>query len=74
MLVRVGMTKLALALALLLAACVTDDDVGTPPQPTEDQDDPQSDDDRVPIDPTTGLPEQPTCASFDGKGDIPCAP
>jgi hypothetical protein len=68
------MTKLALALALLLAACVTDDDVGTPPQPTVGENDPQDDDDRDPIDPIDGLPDDSTCASFDGKGDTPCAP
>lgn len=62
------------ALALSLGACVTEDDIGTPPQPAEGQDDgAQSDDDRVPVDPTDELPE-PTCAGFDGKGDNPCAP
>ncbi len=68
------MTKLVcagLAIALSLAACVTDDDVATPP--TDDQsDDSQADDDRVPIDPSDKLPTP--CASFDGKGDSPCVP
>ncbi len=70
------MTKLVcagLALALSLAACVTDDDVGTPPQPTVDQgDESQPDDDRVPVDPTDDAPVP--CASFGGKGDSPCVP
>lgn len=73
------MTKLVgagFALALSLAACVTDDDVGTPPQPTDGQEDEaEADHDRVPIDPSSGLSEPTTpCASFDGKEDDPCAP
>lgn len=68
------MTKLAtaaIALALSLSACVTDD-VGTPPQPTDGQDD-ESDDDLTPIDPASELPDTP-CAQLGGKGDGPCAP
>jgi hypothetical protein len=66
------MTKLVcagFALALSLAACVTDDDVGTPPQPTDGQDD-ETQTGSDPVEPDPNLP----CASFDSKGDGPCVP
>lgn len=77
-LVAARMTKLlaTFALALSLAACVTEEDIGTPPQPVDGQDDEsQEDDDRQPIDPGSGLSDPgPTCVQFGGKGDGPCAP
>ncbi|HEY5921146.1 MAG TPA: hypothetical protein VIV11_05725 [Kofleriaceae bacterium] len=72
------MTKLAcaaFALAISLAGCVIDD-VGTPPPSTDEQDEETTDEDGVPIDPSSTLPEDAPCAatSFDDKGDGPCAP
>lgn len=66
----IKLVGVGLALALSLAACVTDDDVGTPPQTGDDQEDQSgSDDVNVPdLDPTK------PCAAFDGKTDGPCAP
>ena len=65
----------ALALALSLAACVTDDDVGTPPQTTDGSDDSaEPGDDRVPINPGDEITPPTGCAHFEGKGDGPCTP
>lgn len=64
------LNSIALVLCLALGGCITEVDTGTPPQPTDDTEEPG--DEGVPIDPTDGVELPDGCVSFDSKADSPC--
>ncbi len=72
MLRAVLMLKLCFAFALVVSAGACLDEEIVPPPPTGD-DSGQDEDEGVPIDPTSELPDLDT-QCFDSKGDGPCTP